>query len=57
MQFFLVSPIFVYPLYRWEMLGMGLLALASIASIATPWIIHLNKNPPSRSQGSKLSQY
>jgi hypothetical protein len=44
MQFFLVSPIFVYPLYKWEMLGMGLLALASIASIAAPWIIHVNEN-------------
>jgi peptidoglycan/LPS O-acetylase OafA/YrhL len=42
MQFFIVSPLLIYPLWRWRKIGLGFLTLASAASIAVPFIIHYN---------------
>ncbi|CAG7818380.1 unnamed protein product [Allacma fusca] len=39
MQLFLLAPIFVYPLWRWDRLGKLLLGVATLGSILTPGIL------------------
>ena len=46
MQLFLLSPLFVYPLWRWKVVGLTLLALATLGSLASNFAIHAIYNLP-----------
>ncbi|CAG7732797.1 unnamed protein product, partial [Allacma fusca] len=47
MQFFLLSPLVIYPLWRWKRIGFGALAVLSLASVIIPaWIIADKRLPP-----------
>jgi len=36
MQFYILSPLLIYPIWRWRKLGWGLLVFTGIAAILTP---------------------
>ena len=39
MQLFLISPIFIYTIWRWKKFGLALLAGATVASIASDFAV------------------
>jgi len=43
MQFYILSPLFIYPLWRWKKLGLGILLVSTIASILTPALVVYNQ--------------
>ncbi|CAG7725079.1 unnamed protein product [Allacma fusca] len=48
MQFYLLSPLVIYPLWKWKRIGFGILALLSIMSMIVPAVItYANELPPS----------
>jgi peptidoglycan/LPS O-acetylase OafA/YrhL len=47
MQFYILSPLFLYPLWRWEAIGLGILAISTLASILCPGLmVYFMKVPP-----------
>ena len=40
MQLFLVSPLFVYSLWRWKKMGLALLVIITLASLASDFIVY-----------------
>ncbi|CAG7817088.1 unnamed protein product, partial [Allacma fusca] len=47
MQFFVLSPLLIYPLWRFKLIGMGATCLAAIASMVVPAVVshHLGLAP------------
>jgi len=47
MQFYVVSPAFIYPLYRWETLGLVWMGIATVASCLAPaFLVHFLDTVP-----------
>ena len=40
MQLFLVSPLFVYSLWRWKKMGLALLVIITLVSLASDFIVY-----------------
>ncbi|CAG7819852.1 unnamed protein product [Allacma fusca] len=58
MQFYLLSPLVIYPLWRWKRIGFGILAVLSIASVVIPtWIIADKRLPPTLTASIDLKTY
>ncbi|CAG7732798.1 unnamed protein product [Allacma fusca] len=58
MQFYLLSPLVIYPLWRWKRIGFGILTVLSIASVVIPaWIIADKSLPPTLTPSINLKTY
>ncbi|CAG7820050.1 unnamed protein product, partial [Allacma fusca] len=39
MQFFILSPLVIYPLWRWKRVGYGIIAVLGVAAVTSPTVI------------------
>ncbi|CAG7824183.1 unnamed protein product, partial [Allacma fusca] len=46
MQFFVLSPLVIYPLWRWKRVGYGIIAVLGVAAVVSPAVITAHYNIP-----------
>ncbi|CAG7827395.1 unnamed protein product, partial [Allacma fusca] len=58
MQFFVLSPVLIYPLWRFKLIGMGTTCLAAIASMVVPAVLtHQMELAPTMVYSMPLKDY